>query len=316
MRNVVIDPKSALMQEEFRRSFTFFRDEGISLDSLKTRFNELPLHALCFDYPPIQGNTGQAEGNVFIQTVIRLSPHWCQHKDCLGMTPLHVLLCSGKNLDLNVIQCIIEKCPNAMLTQDDWGKVPLAYALMGDASMDIIHYLFDVHRKRYGSLPFDFGRMIRKLAIGGKSAQFVRDIIQAQRDHFPSLEVDWLYTYWSSINQGRGRDHVLIGTFRVLVEACVSTRRYNCMIEEHRIEVDHMIRDIERDTDYLKYVYRSGDGFDDNVGVVMRYYEKITSLVRDNVHLHRGMLRCAAQTLAKALPRLDDDAIESVLDFL
>ena len=40
---------------------------------------------------------------------------------------------------MQVIHCIIEKCLNAMLTQEDeWGEVPLAYALLGGASIDNI----------------------------------------------------------------------------------------------------------------------------------------------------------------------------------
>jgi len=51
------------------------------------------------------------------------------------MTPLHILLCSY--YDMCVLECMIEKCPNAMLIQDKWGEVPLDYALLGKASVAV-----------------------------------------------------------------------------------------------------------------------------------------------------------------------------------
>ena len=52
-----------------------------------------------------------------------------------------------------------------MLTQDEWGKVPpLAYALLGGASVDNIIAIPLTHTESDGgSLPFDFGRMIVKI---------------------------------------------------------------------------------------------------------------------------------------------------------
>lgn len=38
------------------------------------------------------------------------------------MTPLRILLCSGRDYDIRVIQCMVEKCPDAMLIED---KCPL-----------------------------------------------------------------------------------------------------------------------------------------------------------------------------------------------
>ena len=82
------------------------------------------------------------------------------------MTPLHVMLCSGIDYRMRVIQCMVEKCPDAMLIQDKWGEVPLDYyALLGNASIAGINFLFMTHSKRWEDMPFDFGNMIQRLAI-------------------------------------------------------------------------------------------------------------------------------------------------------
>ena len=88
---------------------------------------------------------------------------------------------------MRVIQCMIEKCPDAMLIQVKWGEVPLKYALLGKASVAVINFLFMTHSKRWGALPFDFSDIIQWLARLGKPAQFVRDVIWLQRTPFPAL---------------------------------------------------------------------------------------------------------------------------------
>ena len=150
------------------------------------------------------------------------------------MTPLHVMLCSGIDYHMRVIQCMVEKCPDAMLIQDKWGEVPLDYyALLGNASIAGINFLFMTHSKRWEDMPFDFGNMIQRLTIMNKPAQFVRDVIWVQRTHFPGLAVDWQEIVAQSLSQ-HDTNGIPIGTFRVFVEASISVRRYNCMSEDNR----------------------------------------------------------------------------------
>lgn len=61
--------------------------------------------------------------------------------------------------------------------------IPLVYALLGNASIAVISFLFMTHIKRREDMPLDFGDMIQSLAKIGKSAPFVRDFIRAQRTH-------------------------------------------------------------------------------------------------------------------------------------
>ena len=118
---------------------------------------------------------------------------------------------------------MIEHNPNALLTKDVWGDVPLSYTLYSEASMEVIHFLFKMHRQMWGTLPFDFAHIIETVAAKITSAEFVRNVIRAQRAHFPFLEIDWQSLDWQDIT---------IDMYRVLVEASILSH-YIRMSEEH-----------------------------------------------------------------------------------
>ena len=294
LRNVTISSTSAYTQEEFASSFLTLNDKEITLELIKGRFDEMSLHRLCNNYNPALGTQAevQARCESFIQVVNQYPVKEFQRRDCLGMTPLHILLCSY--YDMRVIQCMIEKCPDAMLIQDKWGELPLKYALLGKASVAVINFLFMTHSKRWGALPFDFSDIIQWLARLGKPAQFVKDVIWLQRTHFPSLVVDWQEIVAQSLSQ-HDTNGIPIGTFRVFVEASLSVRPYYCMSEEHCIEVDTRI-------DEIKYRHRVND------------YEEICEMVTRYVEAHHALLQEAGNMLVRA--DMPTDAIKHVLSFL
>ena len=84
-------------------------------------------YRLCNNINPTQGTQAKVQARcesfIQIQVVDQYPVKVFQHRDCLGMTPLHILLCSY--YDMRVLECMIEKCPDAVLIQDKWGEVPL-----------------------------------------------------------------------------------------------------------------------------------------------------------------------------------------------
>jgi hypothetical protein len=79
-------------------------------------------------------------------------------------------------------------------------------------------------------MPFNFGLMILRLATKqGTSADYVRDVIRAQRIHHHALGMNWQQIVDDSI---RLRHYIPIKMFTVLIEASVSKRSI-CMSEEH-----------------------------------------------------------------------------------
>ena len=185
------------------------------------RFDKLPLHKFCCSSYPTYAvqPVDHVSSEEFYQYVNPLPAHGI-NQDCLGMTPLHILACRGHSVE--IFQYMIEKYPNALLIKDHWGDIPLIYSLYAEASTKVIHFLFETHRLRWGTLPFDFSHAIETLAAKIESAEYVRDVILAQRVHFPSLAIDW-----------QGIVHRFVGpyinVFRELIEASVSSRSFcNC----------------------------------------------------------------------------------------
>ena len=114
-------------------------------------------------------------------------------------------------------------------------------------------------------------------AKNGASVEFVRSIIQAQRTHFPKLNVDWQRIVDASIGYSL---LVSIEMFRLLVETSVS-KRSNCMSLEHCTEIDKLING-------LRVV--SGEKQE-------HLHESITTYVR----LHNEMLKDCTTTIELAL---------------
>ena len=51
---------------------------------------------------------------------------------------------------------MIENYSNALLIEDRWGDLPLTDALYAEASMQVIHSLFQAHKLWLGALPNEF----------------------------------------------------------------------------------------------------------------------------------------------------------------
>ena len=140
LRNVAIS-SSSFRQEMFDR-FTSLHSVDCSLAMLKARFDELPIHMLCYYHRHQSVGTitlGQlsAKVNKYEQTKLI-------SQDCLGMTPLHILASSGKH-EIELYELLVEKCSNALIVQDKWGETPLKYALLNEAPLNVVNYLLGKH---------------------------------------------------------------------------------------------------------------------------------------------------------------------------
>jgi hypothetical protein len=247
MRNVaIVSAPPSLIPVTFEESFPSLRNMDLSINDIRGRFAELPLHEHCFTYHPLycDQTMGRTNLELFNEEVIRLTAH-SRQLDCLNMTPLHVLACSAKGVDAKAYRCIIEQYPEALRIKDRWGDIPLTYALLSEASMTVIHYLFKKHKEIENTMPFDFGHMILRLSTsGGISVIFVRNLIRAQRTHFPDLEIDWqsIVDHFIIAMEDIEVRHIPMRMFQVLVEASLSKNYLCCMSEEQQALVDENVR--------------------------------------------------------------------------
>ena len=136
-----------------------------------------------------------------LKEMVRLPTSNSNAVDCLGMTPLHVLACSGTH-ELRLFRCLIENHPDALITKDKWGDTPLVYVLLSGSSMEIIHYFFEVHRSKWGTISIDFGEIVKTVSQRRGWADYVRYTIKAQRTYFPDLKIDWNHIIDQSLESG------------------------------------------------------------------------------------------------------------------
>mmetsp|Transcript_14360 Transcript_14360/g.26109 ORF Transcript_14360/g.26109 Transcript_14360/m.26109 type:complete len:127 (-) Transcript_14360:657-1037(-) len=95
------------------------------------------------------------------------------HQDCLGITPLHIVACSGKH-DIELYKFLVGKCPVALITKDKWSETPLAYTFFSEVPLDVLDFLLDIHRAKWGQMSFDLGETVQTLAVkNGTSLEFL-----------------------------------------------------------------------------------------------------------------------------------------------
>lgn len=208
------------------------------------RWEKYPLHAMCFYHSRQEAESRQYNNDPvkwLDEHADELSLGDYAEVDCLGMTALHVLACSGTH-NLHLYRRLIDNCPEAMIVTDYWGKTPLDYVLLSTAPEDVLHFFFNMHKQKWGALPFDFGTIINRLKFY-KSAECIRQYIHAQRTYFPELEVNWQEIVDNSMIFNKNEaafQKTPITVFRVLAEASASSRDV-CMSLEHQRAIDDWI---------------------------------------------------------------------------
>ena len=236
LRNIAVSPSSALGEIDVAESFNHFRGLGCTYNALMNRFNELPVHRLCFHYWDQSSESGNSIE--LIKNLVNEHSSDCARVDCLGMTPLHVLVCSAKH-DLLIYQFLIDKNPEALLVKDCWGEVPIVYLLISFPPLEVIEYFLKTHQRNWSGMPFAFKDMILKLAII-KSAECVRLMARMLLPYFPDLLVDWqsIFDFCAASRM------VTLSVFRALAEVSMSTRS-KCMSTEHKENLDELIDSME-----------------------------------------------------------------------
>ena len=175
---------------------------------------------------------------------------------------------------------MVEKCPNALIIEDKWGETPLKYALLSEAPLNVVIFLFSKHCTKWGQVPFDFGEAVKSLAEKkGTLGEYVQSMIRAQRTSFPNLNVDW----GRIVDESVGLGSMPIQMFRLLVEASVS-KRSSCMSLEHQMEINS----------------RTNGRSDDAAGV-REEREQLRQLITDYAQLYSQQLKEATTLIELAL---------------
>jgi len=256
---------------EFESTFSNIAKVGCTFEMLRGRFDNLPVHRLCFcrlHQSVEQNNTCELLKDMILHPTTN-----GDKVDCLGMTPLHVLACSGTT-DLRLYRCLIDHYPDALITKDKWGETPLFYVLLSEPSMEVMHYFFEMYRRKWGTIPIDFGEIIKMLAKY-KSIDYVRYTIKAQRTYFPGLKIDWKNIIDESFA------YIWVGRLLLKASSFAGSRE---MSSEREAEVKR------RRSDYFASDHRNKEARDE-----------IHRLIIDSIRVHNEFLVDASTILEMVL---------------
>lgn len=224
-------------------------DGSVITEALKHRFDNLPLHHLCY----YESAAGEAE------YLKRLDGNGSE-KDCLGMTPLHILTCATKH-DLKVYQLMIDKFPKSVVTKDKWGTVPLFYALWGDVPQEVLQLLVDTQRKSFDDHILDWGSMVKTLCRANAPEACIQKLLVTQQTAFPD-HVDWkeVLCEWADSDDNNlvGPPAISIQTFKFVMKHDINTRlnalaviRWREKVESNMDSLCWFVQDRRRSTERL-----------------------------------------------------------------
>jgi hypothetical protein len=113
-------------------------------------------------------------------------------QDCLGMTPLHILICSSVH-NLELYQVIVEKYPSNLITKDRWGALPLLYAFWGAEPTEIIQFLLESYQSLYPDHAFNWTMMVETMGRCDTPKGKIENLLHVKQMHFPEQPIDWEY---------------------------------------------------------------------------------------------------------------------------
>jgi hypothetical protein len=163
--------------------------------ALQRRFDGLPIHRLVYYQSYHHGVLQRLIAAINMRSGqnptlrSKLDPTGNQ-QDCLGMTPLHILVCSSVH-DIELYRVIIENYPANLITEDRWGALPLLYAFWGAAPAEIIEFLLESYQSLYPNHDFNWTMMVETMGRCDTPKECIENLLHVKRMHFPEQPIDW-----------------------------------------------------------------------------------------------------------------------------
>ena len=160
---------------------------------LKQRFDNLPIHKICY-YQIYHDNETtiqnlKREINPWTSNPPRQLNTTGEQQDCLGMTPIHILACSTKPT-IEMYRLLIEKYPKTLIMKDRWGGIPLLYALWCNSPSEVLELLVESYKSLHPYYDFYWGRMLEMLAKCNVPLANIQKLVTTQQDSFPDQKYD------------------------------------------------------------------------------------------------------------------------------
>ncbi|KAL7529680.1 hypothetical protein ACHAWF_003076 [Thalassiosira exigua] len=209
-----------------------FGSKGRVRDALASRFDGLPVHKVVYYHSYLDADAAIDR----VQTIISANAIGDDKlQDCLGMTPLHILACSKKQR-VRMYELLLRTSERQLVTKDRWGCLPLFYALLSGAPVEILNLLFDNHP----SDSVGVRKMLFDLARYGAPLDSVEFLLGIRHEAFPIRELEW-DEFIDEMAASDKEQRVPIETFRFLVQYGLSERLDRIGVREWRLEIKERI---------------------------------------------------------------------------
>jgi len=190
------------------------------INALKHRFDNLPIHKMIY-YQSYNDNMTMTVDQLNNATDIRNS-QWQtgRQQDCLGMTPLHILACSSTQ-NIELYRVLVNKYPEALVTEDRWETLPLLYAVWGKAPSEIVQFMVERYKSLYPDYILNWKNMVLTLAIAGGPVEVIQNLLDMQEGSFSDQTIDW---EGDKVLENLGDGYVYSITFMYLVKCSIKNR--------------------------------------------------------------------------------------------
>lgn len=191
LRNIALSPICTVVNTFVLGSYKDLRvvfpelDNDTVTESLQRRFDYLPIHKICY-YQSYHDNETTIQ---HLRREIKELNATGKQRDCLGMTPLHIMACSSKPT-IEIYRLLIEKYPETLIMKDKWGDVPLLYAFWCNAPVAVIDLLVGSYKSNHPDYKFDWSGMLRTLVKRNVPLTNIQKFINTQQNSFPGQEYD------------------------------------------------------------------------------------------------------------------------------
>ncbi|KAL9189009.1 hypothetical protein ACHAXT_011499 [Thalassiosira profunda] len=232
LRNVFIPANSTTAESSFQLCTDLEKALGANdiniQHQLRHRFDGLPVHRMCYFQ-------SYASPERAIRNLNEAMDETCEHFDCLGMTPLHILACSSTQ-QLELYRMLVERYPNTLIDKDKWDCLPILYAFWRRASAEILQYLIESIKAAHPEYELNWDTMVETLSKAHVPHRVIQDLLDARSESFSDQRIDWesiLNKFTEPIRNWKEK-HVPDATFRYLVSLSVEERVATIGLREWR----------------------------------------------------------------------------------
>lgn len=216
-------------------------------DALMRRFDDLPVHKACYF-------RSHEDGSAVMRNLRREINPWSsrfpgqlnltgRQRDCLGMTPVHILACSTTH-DVEMYQLLVGKYPETLIMKDKWGDTPLLYAAWCNVPEEILQFLAESYKTYHPGYELDWAGMITTLCRARVPVGSVQNLVNLHRNSFPCHQFDMQSIVAQLAKSDTSNSHdfnqqfILTEVLQYLVHASVSGRLDSLNVGRWRSDIE------------------------------------------------------------------------------